>query len=153
MRTFLVILVSLCSLILISYESIARDSKFITTNTKEAKPNEIVPKEGVNIFGKEFPWELVIDRGKIIGCIYDNKFYSLGSILIEETLPRKCELDSARYGIWIELDEAELVYFKQSLEEEEKRKEKSTNIGPDPLSFHEARIIRYMRMSKELPKP
>jgi len=49
-----------------------------TTLAQEQLKNEVV-----NLSGLDFPWELVLDRGKIVGCIYDNKYYSLGSLLIE----------------------------------------------------------------------
>ncbi len=110
--------------------------------------DNVKAKDGVNLFGNEFPWELVIDRGKIQGCIYDNKFYSIGSILIEETLPRKCGLNSSREGYWSELSDSELDLFKASIKEQEKLENESINIGGKPISPHEARIIRYMRMSQ-----
>jgi hypothetical protein len=62
----------------------------------------------------EFPWELLVDRGKINGCIYENAFYSVGSILIEDSLPRKCHIDSSRDGFWAELDERDLEIFEAS---------------------------------------
>ena len=72
--------------------------------------------KSVDLSGLEFPWELVLDRGKIVGCIYDNKYYSLGSILIEESLPRSCSLNSAREGIWSELSGAELAALEEARE-------------------------------------
>ena len=49
----------------------------------------VEPQDGVDLNDASFPWQLVLDRGKILGCIYNNRFYSLGSILVLESLPRK----------------------------------------------------------------
>jgi hypothetical protein len=108
--------------------------------------------KGIDVSGVEFPWELVIDRGKIIGCIYDNKYYSLGSILIEESVPRKCSLNSAREGFWSELSGSELAEFEEALEEDTRREKEreerianSTYIGSKPITQEEAYIIRMIR--------
>jgi len=108
--------------------------------------------KGVDLSGLDFPWELVLDRGKIVGCIYDNKYYSLGSILIEESLPRSCTLNSAREGVWSELSGAELAAFEKSLDEEARREKEreqrignSTYIGNKPITREEAFIIRMIR--------
>ena len=108
--------------------------------------------KGVDLSGLDFPWELVLDRGKIVGCIYDNKYYSLGSILIEESLPRSCTLNSAREGVWSELSGSELAAFEKSLDEEARREKEreqrignSTYIGNKPITREEAFIIRMIR--------
>lgn len=36
----------------------------------------VTEDDGIDLSDSKFPWELVIDRGKIIGCIYDNQYYS-----------------------------------------------------------------------------
>jgi hypothetical protein len=120
--------------------------------------NDTIGADGIDVSKSSFPWELVIDRGKILGCIYNNKFYSIGSILIEETLPRKCQLNSAREGIWSELSGSELAEYNESIErqqmlavEKEKRIAESTVIGSTPLSREEAMIIRYLRANKQAP--
>ena len=105
-------------------------------------------KEGISLSSTEFPWELVIDQGKVQGCIYDNKFYSVGSILIEETLPRKCDLNSAREGFWSELTDSELDLYEASIKEQEKIESESTSVNGIPLSFQEAGLIRYLRRMK-----
>lgn len=113
---------------------------------------DVTEKDGIDLSSSEFPWQLVIDRGKIVGCIYDNKYYSLGSILIEESLPRKCTLNSAREGVWSELSGSELSAFEESLNEEARREEEkekriaeSTYIGSKPITREEAFIIRMIR--------
>jgi len=117
---------------------------------------------GIDLSGSKFPWELVIDRGKILGCIYDNQYYSIGSILIEESLPRKCTLNSAREGTWSELSGSELATFEESQEEEsrleiERQKliSDSTYIGNKPITKEEALIIRMIRRqaNKNTNKP
>jgi len=110
-----------------------------------ADANNVTEQDGISLSDTQFPWHLVIDRGKIQGCIYDNKYYSVGSILIEETLPRKCDLNSSREGIWSELNDAELVLYKESVKEQQALELESVNIGPDPISKEEARLLRYMR--------
>ena len=114
-----------------------------------ANAENVSTKEGVKLSDTSFPWELVIYQGKIQGCIYANKFYSLGSILIEETLPRKCELNSTREGYWSELTEAELELFTHSIEQQNKLERESTSVGGKAINPHEARVIRYMRMAKK----
>jgi hypothetical protein len=108
--------------------------------------------KGIDDSGFDFPWELVTDRGKIVGCIYDNKYYSLGSILIEESVPRKCSLNSAREGFWSELSGPELSAFEEALEEDARREKEreerignSTYIGNKPITKEEAYIIRMIR--------
>jgi hypothetical protein len=96
---------------------------------------------------KSFPWELVIDRGKVNGCLYDNKFYSNGSILIEETLPRKCKIDPNRDGYWAELDERELQLFEESIRAQQELDAESIGIGK--LSKYETAIVRIMRKSSQ----
>jgi hypothetical protein len=96
---------------------------------------------------KSFPWELVIDRGKVNGCIYDNKFYSNGSILIEETLPRKCKIDPNLDGYWAELDERELQLFEESIRAQQELDAESIGIGK--LSKYETAIVRIMRKSSQ----
>lgn len=96
---------------------------------------------------KSFPWELVIDRGKVNGCLYDNKFYSNGSILIEETLPRKCKIDANRDGYWAELDERELQLFEESIRAQQELDAESIGIGK--LSKYETAIVRIMRKSSQ----
>ena len=107
-------------------------------------------KDGININDKSFPWELVIDRGKILGCVYDNRFYSLGSLLILESLPRKCGLATDRNGIWEQLSETELALFKESIEIQQTLERESTHIGGAPINREEARLIRYLRNVKKL---
>ena len=105
---------------------------------------------GVSIGDHTFPWELVLDRGKILGCVYDNNFFSLGSILILESLPRKCELASDRNGQWQPLTDAELVVFKdnQAAIKEAKEQTESQNISSDSLTVEEKGLIRYLRIMK-----
>ncbi|WP_181901721.1 DUF1496 domain-containing protein [Thalassotalea euphylliae] len=106
-------------------------------------------KDGVNLSDNNFPWHLVMDRGKILGCIYDNKYYSLGSILVLESLPRKCGQASDRNGIWQQLSESELALFKQNIETQQQLERESTYIGAEPINREEARLIRYLRRVKE----
>ena len=96
-----------------------------------------------------FPWELVIDRGKINGCIYDNKYYSNGSIIVKETLPRKCKIDPNRDGYWAELDENELELYEESVRAQMKLEEEALTVGGEPLNRYEAAIVRYMRRSRQ----
>jgi len=107
-------------------------------------------KDGVNLSDSSFPWELFLDRGKILGCIYDNRFYSLGSILVLESLPRKCGLGPDRNGVWDILSEAELVLFKENIEIQQQLERESTYIGKEPISRQEARVIRYLRGVKKV---
>jgi len=102
-------------------------------------------EDGVGLSDKSFPWELVIDRGKILGCVYENRFYSLGSILILESLPRKCGLATDRNGVWEQLPEPELLLFKESVATEQELAE----IGDTPISNSEAMLIKYLRSVKE----
>ena len=104
---------------------------------------------GISVSDKNFPWQLVVDRGKILGCVYDNKFYSLGAILILESLPRKCELASDRNGLWEQLSEAELLLFQESIEKQQNTQQEATYIGNDPINDEEARLIRYLRSAKK----
>ncbi|WP_213994957.1 hypothetical protein [Arsukibacterium sp.] len=104
---------------------------------------------GISVSDKNFPWQLVVDRGKILGCVYDNKFYSLGAILILESLPRKCELASDRNGVWEQLTEAELLLWQESIEEQQATKPEATYIGNDPINDEEARLIRYLRSARK----
>lgn len=120
--------------------------------TLSLSAENVTTKDGIEISDTKFPWELVIDRGKILGCVYDNKFYSIGSILIEETLPRICKLNSAREGIWSELSGSELLTYNDSkndherlIAEKEKRISDSSFVGSKPISKEEAFIIRYIR--------
>ena len=106
--------------------------------------------DGIDVNDKSFPWELVIDRGKILGCVYENRFYSLGSILILESLPRKCGLATDRNGIWEQLSETELLLFKESIETQQVLERESTYIGGAPLNRAEARLIRYLRSVKKM---
>ncbi|WP_286235672.1 hypothetical protein [Thalassotalea sediminis] len=103
--------------------------------------------DAIGLSTSEFPWQLVIDNGKIMGCIYNNKYYSLGSILITEFLPRKCTLNSAREGVWSKLTETELVAFEEARREAENKNKAggSTAIGNQALSKDEAIIIRMIR--------
>lgn len=105
--------------------------------------------QGTSVNDKTFPWQLVVDRGKILGCVYDNKFYSLGAILILESLPRKCELGSDRNGLWEQLSEAEMQLFSESLQKQQALERESTYIGSDPVNPDEARVIRYLRGAKQ----
>jgi hypothetical protein len=107
-------------------------------------------EDGVHLSDKSFPWELVVDRGKILGCVYENQFYSLGSILILESLPRKCGLATDRNGVWEQLSETELLLFKESIETEQELERESTNIGGKPINKEEARLIRYLRSIKKI---
>ena len=106
-------------------------------------------KDGVDLNDDSFPWQLVLDRGKILGCIYNNRFYSLGSILVLESLPRKCGQASDRNGIWQQLSETELALFKQNIEIQQQLERESTYIGTEPINREEARLIRYLRRVKE----
>lgn len=106
-------------------------------------------EDGAAIGSGGIPWELFVDRGKLLGCIYDSRFYSLGSILVLESLPRKCELASDRMGVWSQLSEAELLLFKENIETQQKLERESTYIGNDPINEEEARVIRYLRRAKD----
>ncbi len=99
--------------------------------------------------GTEFPWELVIDRGKINGCIYDNKFYSNGSIIVKETLPRKCRIDPNRDGYWAQLEKDELELYEDSVRAQMKLDSEALTVGKEPLNRYEAAIVRYMRKARE----
>ncbi|MVF14949.1 hypothetical protein FT643_22705 [Ketobacter sp. MCCC 1A13808] len=96
-----------------------------------------------------FPWELVIDRGKINGCIYNNRYYSNGSIVVKETLPRKCKIDSNRDGYWAQLEEDELKLYESSVRSQMKLEEEALTVGIEPLNKYEAAIVRFMRRSQE----
>ena len=98
---------------------------------------------------KEFPWELVIDRGKINGCIYDNKFYSNGSIIVKETLPRKCKIDPNRDGYWAQLEKDELELYEDSVRAQMKLDSEALTVGKEPLNKYEAAIVRYMRKARD----
>lgn len=102
-----------------------------------------------NLDGKEFPWELVIDRGKINGCIYDNKFYSNGSIIVKETLPRKCRIDPNRDGYWAQLEKDELELYEDSVRAQMKLDSEALTVGKEPLNKYTAAIVRYMRKARE----
>jgi len=111
---------------------------------------ELTEKEGgIVLNDQSFPWETVIDKGKILGCVYESRFYSLGSILILESLPRKCELASDRNGFWEQLSEAEMVLFKESVEAQKALERESTLIGKEAINPSEARLIRYLRSTKK----
>ncbi|KKO46637.1 hypothetical protein WG68_04945 [Arsukibacterium ikkense] len=103
----------------------------------------------INLNDKDFPWQLVVDRGKILGCVYDNKFYSLGAILILESLPRKCELASDRNGQWQQLSEAELLLLQENVKQQQAVQREATYIGNEPINEQEARLIRYLRNVKK----
>lgn len=105
-------------------------------------------EEGIAIGNGGIPWELFVDRGKLLGCIYDSRFYSQGSILVLESLQRKCELASDRTGMWAQLSEAEMLLFKENIETQQKLERESTYIGKDPINEEEARVIRYLRRAK-----
>ena len=107
-------------------------------------------KEGIMVNNKSFPWETVMDRGKILGCVYDSRFFSLGSILILESLPRKCELAKDRNGRWEQLSESEMLLFKENVETQSRLEKESTFIGSEPISPIEARVIRYLRGKKRI---
>ncbi len=106
-------------------------------------------EDGIHVNDESFPWELVIDKGKILGCVYENRFYSLGSVLILESLPRKCNLASDRNGVWEQLSEAELLLYKESIETQQKLDRESTYIGGRAINKAEARLIRYLRSVKK----
>lgn len=114
-----------------------------------AQSQAFVDKEdGAAIGNGGIPWELFVDRGKLLGCIYDSRFYSLGSILVLEALPRKCELASDRTGMWSQLSEAEMLLFKENIETQQKLERESTYIGTEPINADEARVIKYLRRAK-----
>lgn len=106
-------------------------------------------EDGIFVNDKSFPWETVINKGKILGCVYQSRFYSLGSILILESLPRKCELAADRNGYWEQLSEAEMSLFKKNLEAQQALERESTYIGNEPINPSEARLIRYLRNTKK----
>ena len=89
----------------------------------------------------DFPWDLVLDRGKIYGCLYENLFFSPGAIHLEEGLPRKCRIDSNRDGYWADLDERELELYELALSENYEAME----IGGTALSREEIAVISFMR--------
>jgi len=107
-------------------------------------------KDGIELEDDGFPWGLVVDRGKILGCVYDSKFYSLGSILILESLPRKCEQASDRNGVWQILSEQEMADFKQSIKEQDQAQKEVTFVGGKQLTDEEARLIRFLRHNKRM---
>ncbi len=107
-------------------------------------------EDGIFVNDKSFPWETVINNGKILGCVYESRFYSLGSILILESLPRKCELASDRNGYWEQLSEVEMTLFTQNIEAQQKLEREATFIGDEPLNVNEARLIRYLRSMKKI---
>ena len=106
-------------------------------------------EDGVYINDQTFPWHTIMHEGKVLGCIYESRFYSLGSILILESLPRKCELASDRNGIWKQLSESEMILFKENIEAQQTIEREATYIGAEPISPIEARVIRYLRNSKK----
>ncbi|GHG70556.1 hypothetical protein GCM10010919_21370 [Alishewanella longhuensis] len=106
-----------------------------------------IAEEGIALNNSSFPWQLVIDRGKILDCIYDNKFFSLGAILVLESLPRRCELASDRNGRWELLPETELLAWQENVKQQAMQRE-ATYIGKDPITEEEARLIRYVRRVK-----
>ena len=91
-----------------------------------------------------------MDKGKVLGCVYESRFYSLGSILILESLPRKCELASDRNGFWEQLSEAEMALYKENIKTQQKLERESTFIGNKPINPSEARLIRYLRSTKKM---
>ncbi|CAM5202387.1 hypothetical protein [Alishewanella longhuensis] len=113
-----------------------------------ANVNNFITEEGIALNDTSFPWQLVIDRGKILGCIYDNKFFSLGAILVLESLPRRCELASDRNGRWELLPDAELLAWQENIKQQQAMQREATYIGKDPITEEEARLIRYVRRVK-----
>lgn len=113
-----------------------------------ANVNNFITEEGIALNDTSFPWPLVIDRGKILGCIYDNKFFSLGAILVLESLPRRCELASDRNGRWELLPETELLAWQENIKQQQAMQREATYIGKDPITEEEARLIRYVRRVK-----
>lgn len=107
-------------------------------------------KDGIELEDDGFPWGLVVERGKILGCVYDSRFYSLGSILILESLPRKCEQASDRNGVWQILSEQEMADFKRSIKEQEQAQREVTFVGGKPLTDEEIRLIRFLRHNKKI---
>ena len=107
-------------------------------------------KDGIELEDDGFPWGLVVDRGKILGCVYDSKFYSLGSILILESLPRKCEQASDRNGVWQILSEQEMADFKRSIKEQEQAQKEVTLVSGKPLTDEELRLIKFLRHNKRM---
>ncbi len=93
----------------------------------------------------DFPWELVIVNKRINGCIYQNTFYSQGSILIEETLPRKCKIDPNRDGYWSELGNRELELYESSVRAQQQLESESMSIRGKSLTKFEIAVIRGMR--------
>lgn len=121
----------------------------LNLTTLAAQEHASLTDGGISVSDKNFPWQLVVDRGKILGCVYDNKFYSLGAILILESLPRKCELASDRNGLWEQLSEAELLLLQESIAKQQSSQQEATYIGNDPINDEEARLIRYLRSAKK----
>lgn len=107
-------------------------------------------KDGIELEDDGFPWGLVVDRGKILGCVYDSRFYSLGSILILESLPRKCEQASDRNGVWQILSEQEMEDFKRSIKEQEQAQKGVTLVSGKPLTDEELRLIKFLRHNKRM---
>lgn len=101
------------------------------------------------------PWKLLVDRGKLIGCIYDNRFYSEGSILVEEGLPRKCKLDSSRDGFWEQLAESDLDIFETTQENLRELNKKQMLLHGKPLTELEVRLLsvirRYIKLAEKQP--
>jgi len=120
-----------------------------TTSSVFADEQSPFSAEGISLSDNQFPWQLVIDRGKILGCIYEHKFYSLGAIVMFEALPRKCELASDRNGRWDVLSDVELQQLQENIALQEKLQREATYIGKDPINEEEARLIRYVRNVKK----
>jgi len=95
-----------------------------------------------------FPWQLLIDRGKLYGCVFENLYYSPGAILIAEKLPRKCRIDPNRDGFWAELDERELEFYEASVKSQLAEDAVLLSVSGKALSQYEMRFIRILR-SKE----
>ncbi|NVK26204.1 MAG: hypothetical protein HWE10_14845 [Gammaproteobacteria bacterium] len=105
--------------------------------------NNLPPKT----IDKNFPWELVIEQGKIRGCFYEEHFYSLGSILILESLPRKCELTIDKIGNWAQLSESELLLYKENIkaQKEAEQESESSVSGSVRLTKDERMLLNHIR--------
>lgn len=112
-------------------------------------PNQLA--DGLEL-SPNFPIELFLDRGRLLGCIFDSKFFSLGSILIEESLPRKCELGPARTGVWQELTDIEMALYLEQLEKQQATEGDDNNetllVADKPLTETEIRLVRLFRISQ-----
>ena len=88
----------------------AETTKKISAKNKDEKS---VKKPQQVIVQDNFPWNNFIANGKVSGCIYKNKFYSEGAILINGQVPRKCVVQANLDAAWSSLEYDELEMYKK----------------------------------------